>query len=93
MRKPTAVLALFLAVPAAHAETANLAPAIMVEWTVANCSPEGIPAMLVAASGMVIQAAPKEEAERIRGFMRQGTEANYPDKAAACADMKARIPR
>lgn len=93
MLRLTAALALFLPIAAAHAEPANLAPAVMVEWTVANCPPDGIPAALVAMSGMAINASPRDEADAIRVRMREGVAKHYPDTGAACADMLARIAK
>jgi hypothetical protein len=76
---------------ASQAETTNLPAAVMVEWTVANCPPEGISPLLVAMSLSVIDAAPAAEVEDWRARMREGAEANYADKDAACADMLARL--
>lgn len=76
-----------VAQPAAAAPPQNLASAIMVEWTLANCRADRVPAILVAMSGMVIDATPKEEAERMRVAMREGVKENYPNVEAACAEM------
>jgi hypothetical protein len=92
----TALAALILAFSAlaalpAAANTGNLLAAVMVEWTVANCQPARIPAVLVEMSSMVIDSAPAAEVEAIRAAMRKGTATQYSDKAAACADMVERM--
>ncbi len=76
-----------LTVPALAQDTENLPSAVMIEWVVANCDASTVPVMLLVMSQSVIDAAPDAKVEQLRQFMRDGTEQNYPDKAAACAEL------
>lgn len=87
---------LIAAIPAAAAElpagaTQERVGAVMIEWTISNCGMTGISALHGMMAAMVLSGAPAEEIEPIRAFFRQGVKDNYPDKAAACADLKPRI--
>jgi hypothetical protein len=50
---------------------------------------ENLPSAVMSQS--VIDAAPDAEVEQLRQFMRDGTEDNYPDKQAACAELTSLI--
>lgn len=72
--------------PAAEAD-AHLPSAIMIEWAVANCDPASVPVMMLAMAQTVIAAAPKEQVDGFRSYMREGVQANYPDRETACSEI------
>ena len=81
-------LSLLAAAPAAAQHEDKLPTALMVEWTLANCKADDLPAMLVAFSSIIIEAAPEADVERLRGLIREGVKENYPSPAEACADFR-----
>ncbi len=62
--------------------------AIFIEWYIANCGMEGMPAMYSMMAAMFINGAQASDLEAPRQKVKDAIAERYPDKPAACADLK-----
>lgn len=95
MIRPALILsAALIAFPAATAanETQpeeNRERAALVEWTMANCTMDGVPAFVVAMASMISNGSTPEQMEAARGAIRAKISEHYADAPTACAAIKA----
>lgn len=62
--------------------------AVMVEWYVANCGLDDIPALAISTASMIINATDKSTLDPLRVQARAKVASRYLDTPAACAEMK-----
>ena len=82
------VAALMASVPATAATdpgTDNRQRAALVEWTVANCDADSLPAMYVAMGAMIANGSTPEQMAEARDWIRAKISETYADTPAACA--------
>ncbi len=85
-------LALALCAPAMAATdpgAENRQRAALVEWTLANCDADSVPAVAVALSAMIANGSTPEQMAETRAWLRDRISENYSDTPAACADILA----
>jgi hypothetical protein len=84
----TVILAsLLCSASVSQADDSRLVQSLIVEWMVAHCALEEIPAATVAVARMVIDASDAERVESERSWLRDGIAANYSTNKDACADL------
>lgn len=74
----------------AHAGVAeDRVNAAFIEWYVANCGMDGLPAMVPMIAAMVINGSQASDLEEPRRQVRESISRQFADTNAACADLKA----